>query len=120
LAAAAASAAWSFGVSYLVLRAMDCVPIFRFRVDAAAEDHGLDFTELGEAGYSFVRDLALAHAPASRPHSLSKPLITEAPTPPPGTTAAIEAIIIQHPHDSRPMLKGSPSSGTVAELPSPK
>ncbi|KAJ2817620.1 ammonium transporter, partial [Coemansia furcata] len=120
LAAAAASAAWSFGVSYLVLRAMDCVPIFRFRVDAAAEDHGLDFTELGEAGYSFVRDLALAHAHThtTRPHSVSKPLISEAPTPPPGTAGAIEVVTIQHPHEKRPMLKGSPSSGTVADLPS--
>ncbi|KAJ2889028.1 ammonium transporter [Coemansia aciculifera] len=102
LAAASASAAWSFGVSYVVLRAMNCVPIFRFRVDAAAEDHGLDFTELGEAGYSFVRDLALGHAHSPIAKLSSKHQITEAPT-------------IQHPHDSRPVLKGSPSSGTIAD-----
>ncbi|KAJ2009353.1 hypothetical protein GGI04_000520 [Coemansia thaxteri] len=117
LAAAAAAAAWSFGVSYAVLRAMDAVPVFRFRVDAAAEDHGLDFAELGEAGYSFMRDMATMHGAGGDRH---KPLITagsraDLHRPLIAAESPAGLLPVQHPHAlSRPVLKGSPSSGTVA------
>ncbi|KAJ2717326.1 hypothetical protein H4R19_000078 [Coemansia spiralis] len=55
LAALAASAAWSFVVTIIILKAMNCIPLLRFRVDPDAEEHGVDFTELGEAGYTFAQ-----------------------------------------------------------------
>lgn len=64
LAALAVTAAWSFTISFVVLKIMNYIPMFRFRVNADAEANGLDFTELGEAGYSFVQDIAKMHKSA--------------------------------------------------------
>ncbi|KAJ2767408.1 hypothetical protein IWQ56_003344, partial [Coemansia nantahalensis] len=84
LAALAASAAWSFVVTFIILKAMNYIPLFRFRIDADAEDHGVDFTELGEAGYSFAHH-ALGGAAAGK----ESPFAT--PTPSFRNTVSIDA-----------------------------
>ncbi|KAJ1997238.1 hypothetical protein H4R26_005903, partial [Coemansia thaxteri] len=80
-------------------------------------DHGLDFAELGEAGYSFMRDVATMHGADGDRH---KPLITagsraDLHRPLIAAESPAGLLPVQHPHAlSRPVLKGSPSSGTVA------
>ncbi|KAI9504628.1 ammonium transporter AmtB-like domain-containing protein [Coemansia spiralis] len=93
LAALAVSAAWSFTVSLIILKVMNFIPIFRFRVDPEAEEHGLDFTELGEAGYSFIHDVVHLHNRPPEVKSLQnphkhKPVIKESSTPSSSTTTA--------------------------------
>ncbi|KAJ1647540.1 hypothetical protein J3B02_003637 [Coemansia erecta] len=104
LAALAASAAWSFTVSFIVLKIMNYIPFFRFRVDPDAEEHGLDFTELGEAGYSFMRE------------------IVEINQSPPSTRSSVrsfhETASIKDPKKDMPMIKESVSSGLLTAAPS--
>ncbi|KAJ2357770.1 hypothetical protein IWW50_002219 [Coemansia erecta] len=100
LAALAASAAWSFVVSYILLKAMNYIPMLRLRVDPDAEEHGVDFAELGEAGYSFMQDIAHMH--------LSK-LNTRSSV----TSNFHETSSIEHPHKNMPMVKETTSSGNI-------
>ncbi|KAJ1738040.1 hypothetical protein GGF48_006083 [Coemansia sp. RSA 921] len=99
LAALAASAAWSFVISYILLKAMNYIPIFRLRVDPDAEEHGVDFAELGEAGYKFMHDIARTH--------LSKHNTQDS------LSSFRETSSIQHPHKDMPMIKEATSSGNI-------
>ncbi|KAJ2455027.1 hypothetical protein EV183_001131 [Coemansia sp. RSA 2336] len=98
LAALAASAAWSFVVSFVLLKAMNYIPMFRLRVDPDAEEHGVDFAELGEAGYSFINDVLKMHMPHGRQSASS---------------SFHESASLQHPHKDMPMVKEAPS-GTIS------
>ncbi|KAJ1733175.1 hypothetical protein LPJ61_001690 [Coemansia biformis] len=112
LAALAASAAWSFVVSFVILKVMNYIPPFRFRVDADAEEHGLDFTELGEAGYSF------AHPATGGQASKDKPRLSLTPS-------FHDTISIQHLHTNKTEAKevqsltnlAGPPAEAVVELP---
>ncbi|KAJ1930569.1 hypothetical protein IWQ60_000179 [Tieghemiomyces parasiticus] len=48
LFACGAGGAWSFVVTYIILRGMDLVPFLRVRVSEADEERGVDITEMGE------------------------------------------------------------------------
>ncbi|KAJ2514938.1 hypothetical protein H4217_005476 [Coemansia sp. RSA 1939] len=100
LAALGASAAWSFTISFIVLKVMNYFPIFRLRVDPDAEDHGLDFTELGEAGYSFMHEAANMHKDA--------PVVSSAPP------SFCEKSVLEHPHTHKPVIKESTPGSTAA------
>ncbi|KAJ1958608.1 hypothetical protein EC988_000204 [Linderina pennispora] len=77
LAALAVSAAWSFVLSYIILTVMNWIPMFRFRVDPEQEDHGVDFAELGEAGYKFIDEIAKSHASMMNIYRSATPSISE-------------------------------------------
>ncbi|KAJ1896627.1 hypothetical protein LPJ81_004702 [Coemansia sp. IMI 209127] len=101
LAALAVSAAWSFTISFIILKIMNYFPLLRLRVDPEAEDHGLDFTELGEAGYSFMHDVANLHNS----------------TPDIGATSPgfHEETSLEHPHTRKAVFKeSSPEMATAA------
>ncbi|PIA18738.1 ammonium transporter 1 [Coemansia reversa NRRL 1564] len=100
LAALAASAAWSFVVSFVLLKAMNYIPMFRFRVDSDAEDHGVDFAELGEAGYSFMQDIIQMHTDKNSLHCCLTPSYDDSAS-------------IQHPHKEMPMIKEPVSLGNI-------
>ncbi|KAJ2724947.1 hypothetical protein GGI07_001609 [Coemansia sp. Benny D115] len=104
LAALATSAAWSFAVSFIVLKAMNYVPMFRFRVDPDAEEHGLDFTELGEAGYSFMREIVDMH---TAPRSVRS------------NASFVETSSIKNPRKDMPIIKESVSSGLLTATHTP-
>ncbi|KAJ2841481.1 ammonium transporter, partial [Coemansia brasiliensis] len=100
LAALAASAAWSFVVSFILLKVMNYIPMFRLRVDPDAEEHGVDFAELGEAGYSFINDVLKMHMPNHNRHSVS--------------SSFQESASLQHPHKNMPMVKEASLSGNIS------
>ncbi|KAJ2162311.1 hypothetical protein GGF46_000802 [Coemansia sp. RSA 552] len=100
LAALAVSAAWSFVVTFILLKVMNLIPMFRFRIDPDAEEHGVDFAELGEAGYSFMHDVIQAHPGKHSIYGSATPSFHEAGS-------------IQHPHQDTPMVKESKASGNT-------
>ncbi|KAJ2638445.1 hypothetical protein GGF40_001634 [Coemansia sp. RSA 1286] len=104
LAALGSSAAWSFVVSFIVLKIMNYIPFFRFRVDPDAEEHGLDFTELGEAGYSFMREIVEMNP---SPRSIRS-----------SVHSFNETASITDPKKDMPMIKESVSSGLLTATPS--
>ncbi|KAJ2603759.1 hypothetical protein H4R99_002248 [Coemansia sp. RSA 1722] len=104
LAALGSSAAWSFVVSFIVLKIMNYIPFFRFRVDPDAEEHGLDFTELGEAGYSFMREIVEMNP---SPRSIRS-----------SVHSFHETASITDPKKDMPMIKESVSSGLLTATPS--
>ncbi|KAJ1889742.1 hypothetical protein LPJ66_007869 [Kickxella alabastrina] len=104
LAALSVCAAWSFTVSFIVLKIMNCIPLFRFRVHPDAEEHGLDFTELGEAGYNFMHEIAQMHSESQSPRLQAR--------------SFQESDSIKHPHKDMPLIKESVSSGLLTATPS--
>ena len=57
-AAALAACLWAGGCTWAILKALDAALPGGIRVDAAAEEAGLDLAEHGEEGYAFVSDVA--------------------------------------------------------------
>ncbi|KAI8325871.1 ammonium transporter 1 [Martensiomyces pterosporus] len=101
LLALVVSAAWSFVVSFIVLKVMNYIPIFKFRVHPDDEAHGLDFTELGEAGYNFVAEIAQSHI------NIQMAAEVRSATPSPRSS-------IQHPGKERLLLRDSSSAAVTA------
>ncbi|KAJ1965791.1 hypothetical protein GGI12_000536 [Dipsacomyces acuminosporus] len=107
LLALTVSAAWSFCISFIILKVMNYIPIFRFRVKPEDEAHGLDFTELGEAGYNFIAEIAQSHVHMAEQLRSRSPSLSSS---------------IQHPNDKeRPLIRDSSSVVvTATPPPSPK
>jgi hypothetical protein len=57
-AAALAACLWAGGCTWAILKALDALLPGGIRVDAAAEEAGLDLAEHSEEGYAFVSDVA--------------------------------------------------------------
>ena len=66
-AAALAACLWAGACTWAILKALDALLPGGIRVDAAAEEAGLDLAEHGEEGYAFVSDVAAFAAVKPQP-----------------------------------------------------